>query len=442
MKYLLDVTKRIGFKCEVSSKQRQKILKFSKSKYITNITKKIGFPPSNGNTMWSLKSNQNKKISTILSENLLDMDNKKILSHIKTENLPEIIVDFSDPEKGKMIINLHFNKTLSLERKILEKNHPTFSKNIMILYFDSLSRATGMRQLKKTLSFFERFMSYNSKDFHSFQFLRYHAFRHYTSGNYPKLFIDTYRKKGKKFRISYYLKQYGFVTAFSNDMCFNYPYPNILKEFTKEELCDHEFLLCDPNRRNINSMVKRCLYEKTDIDYQYEYGLQFWKKYRNNRKFLMIVNNDAHEGTLEVIKYDDETIYNFLNTLYKEKLLKDTTIFLISDHGCPMPSFYYFNEFFQLEKHLPMLYILSADKKKKNYYQQYQNIYENQQKLITAYDIYNTLCYLMLGKNYYKNNDPKSNNIFKSIHGFSLFEPINKKRYPKDYYKMKKSICT
>ena len=299
-----------------------------------------------------------------------------------------------------------------------------------------------MRQLKKTLSFFERFMSYNSKDFHSFQFLRYHAFRHYTPGNYPKLFIDTYRKKGKKFRISYYLKQYGFVTAFSNDMCFNYPYPNILKEFTKEELCDHEFLLCDPNRRNINSMVKRCLYEKTDIDYQYEYGLQFWKKYRNNRKFLMIVNNDAHEGTLEVIKYDDETIYNFLNTLYKEKLLKDTTIFLISDHGCPMPSFYYFNEFFQLEKHLPMLYILSADKKKKNYYQQYQNIYENQQKLITAYDIYNTLCYLMLGKNYYKNNDPKSNNIFKSIHGFSLFEPINKKRYPKDYYKMKKSICT
>ena len=255
-------------------------------------------------------------------------------------------------------------------------------------------------------------MSYKSKDFHSFQFLRYHAFRHYTPGNYPKLFIDSYRKKRKRIRMTYYLKEYGYVTAFSNDMCHNYPYPNMLKEFTKEELCDHEFLLCDPNRRNINSMVKRCLYEKTNIDYQYEYGFQFWKKYKDNRKFLMIVNNDAHEGTLEVIKYDDDIVFNFLNNLYKENLLKDTTILLLSDHGCPMPSVYYFNEFFQTERHLPMLYILTSNKENQTYFQQYNNIYENQQKFVTAYDIYNTLCYLMLGNNYFKNNDVKSNNIF------------------------------
>ena len=298
-----------------------------------------------------------------------------------------------------------------------------------------------MRQLRKTLNFFEKFMPYNSKNFHSFQFLRYHAFRHYTPGNYPKLFIDSYRKNRKKFRITYYLKQYGYVTAFSNDMCFNYPYPNLLKEFTREELCDHEFLLCDPNRKNINSMVKRCLYEKTNIDYQYEYGLQFWRKYKDNRKFLMIVNNDAHEGTLEVIKYDDNTVSNFLNSLFKDNLLKDTTIILLSDHGCPMPSVYYFNEFFQTERHLPMLYILIADKDNLTYYQQYNNIYENQQKFITAYDIYNTLCHLMLGNNYLKNNEEKSNFIFKSKRGISLFEPIIHKRYPKDYYKMKKTIC-
>ena len=60
-------------------------------------------------------------------------------------------------------------------------------------------------------------------------------------------------------------------------------------------------------------MTKRCLYEKTNIDYQYEYGLKFWRIYKGNRKFLMIVNNDGHESTLEVIKYDDNIIYNFLN---------------------------------------------------------------------------------------------------------------------------------
>ena len=63
-----------------------------------------------------------------------------------------------------------------MQRKKLEKYYNPYSNNIMILYFDSVSRVTGIRQLKKTLSFFERFMPYNSKDFHSFQFFKYHAF--------------------------------------------------------------------------------------------------------------------------------------------------------------------------------------------------------------------------------------------------------------------------
>ena len=50
-------------------------------------------------------------------------------------------------------------------------------------------------------------------------------------------------------------------------------------------------------------MIKRCLYDKVNVGHQYEYGMQFWKKYKNNRKFLFIVNNDGHEGTLEIIKY-------------------------------------------------------------------------------------------------------------------------------------------
>ena len=59
----------------------------------------------------------------------------------------------------------------------------------------------------------------------------------------------------------------------------------------------------------------------------------------------MIVNNDGHEGTLEVIKYDDNIVFHFLNTLYNGNLLEDTTILLLSDHGCQMPSIYYFNDF-------------------------------------------------------------------------------------------------
>ena len=129
----------------------------------------------------------------------------------------------------------------------------------LFIYFDSISRANGMRKLKKTLSFFEKFMPYNSKKFHSFQFFKYHSFKHYTPGNYPKLFFDkSNESKSEGIRITYYLKKYGFITAFSNDMCNVHPMISKMG-ITREEICDHEFLLCDPNSQHVTSMIKRCL---------------------------------------------------------------------------------------------------------------------------------------------------------------------------------------
>ena len=441
LQYFLDISKKTGMKCGYTSNAKNKILKVSKSKYINDKTKKIGYPNINKNEIWSKKSYKHNTIVNIFRKNMIDMDNKTIVGDLTKDNLPEIIVDFSDKEKGKMIINLNFDENLSKQRKEIEKKYHPYSNNIMVLYFDSVSRANGMRKFKRTLKFFERFMPYNTKKFHSFQFFKYHALKHYTHGNYPKLFMNNYRKKKKSLRITYYLKKYGFVTAFSNDMCDIHPYPTKYLEITKEELCDHEFLLCDPNKKHISVMTKRCLYDKTNIDYQYEYGLQFWRLYKQNRKFLMIVNNDGHEGTLEVIKYDDDIVYNFLNTLYNQNLLNETTILLLSDHGTPMPSIYYFNDFFHIEKQLPMLYIITSDKENKTYYEQYLNIHNNQQRFITAYDIYNTLCYLMLGNNYYNNKDIKIDYISKTKLGINLFDPINKKRSPRNYKNTWKGIC-
>ena len=58
-----------------------------------------------------------------------------------------------------MNINLYFNKNLSKQRKKLEMKSIPYSSNILVLFFDSVSRANSIRQLKKTLKFFEQFMS-------------------------------------------------------------------------------------------------------------------------------------------------------------------------------------------------------------------------------------------------------------------------------------------
>ena len=236
------------------------------------------------------------------------------------------------------------------------------------------------------------------------------------------------------------------VTNYSNDNCLR-DICTTNHNMKYEEIGDHELILCDPNRKYANLLVKRCLYNKLTTSYLYEYGNQFWRKYKNNRRFLILASNDGHEGTLEVLKYLDNTLFNFLNDLFKDNLLKDTTTFLLSDHGTGMPSPYYMNNFYQKERNLPMLYIICNDRKNISYNKQYQYIYKNQQTLITGYDIYNTIGNLLYGDNYENiKNKTDLKDSPKSKYGTSLLKEIKSKdRKPNNYNdkvnKMQSDIC-
>ena len=146
---------------------------------------------------------------------------------------------------------------------------------------------------------------------------------------------------------------------------------------------------------------------------------------------------------MELIKYTDEVIYNLLNSLYNDNLLKDSSIFLLSDHGVTNPSVYFLYDFFQIEKRLPALFIIFNDRKNLNYNQQYFNIHENQQTFITAYDIYNTIGNIIYGDKYVNiQNKDDRNDTPKSPKGQSLFELINpKERRPQNYNGMSNKFC-
>ena len=130
------------------------------------------------------------------------MDNKTQIENITKREIREIFLDFSKNAFGEMIINLYFNQTLSQERKKLENLVTPYSNNILLLYFDSVSRANSMRQLRKTLHFFELFISYKggynknfpTDSYHSFQFFKYHSFKEHTRGNFPRLFYGNKRE--------------------------------------------------------------------------------------------------------------------------------------------------------------------------------------------------------------------------------------------------------
>ena len=441
----LDFTKYYGKECKnIHVDAKKKLLKLSKSPFINDKVNHIGYPLTNKDQICRLDfPDDNNLIEEYFLSNLVDMENKEILNKYYKNKIPEVEVDFSNNIYGEIKINLNYNKTLSKERILFEKNITPYSNNIIILYIDSVSRANSLRQLKKTLNFFEKFMSYEgafqaknpSEKFHSFQFFKYQSFLLHTPYNYPILFYGRNRNQSIVL-ITKHLKENGYVTCYSGEWCDK---DNIrtLHNLTTEEVYDHQFILCDPNKENtISGNTIQCLYGKKNIEHLYEYGEQFWRKYKNNRKFLALISNEGHEGTLEVVKYNDNVIFQFLNNLFNDNLLKDSSVILVSDHGVGMPSIYYPFNFYKLEEHLPMLYMIINDRKNTSYEEQYKYIHENQQTFISSYDIYNTIGNLIFGDKYIKiKNKTEDIDTIKSQYGKSLFDKINQKiRTPKFYY--------
>ena len=353
------------------------------------------------------------------------MNNFTLINSLK-EKKPEISIDFSKNNSGKMIINLNYNKTLSEKRKKLESLSDSYSKNIMILYIDSVSRAYSIRQLKNTLKFFENFVSYKgnnhdkfpNENFHSFQFFKYHSHKYFTMGNYPLLFYGNHRNKTNKL-LTLYLKKNGFITNYVSDNCYN-DFTRCFHNFSFEDVYDHEYVVCDPNFLGPNPKLSY-LYGKLHVEYMLEYINQFWNKYEENKKFSLFLTNFAHESSLEKLKYIDNIIYNFFINLFNKNLLKETSIFLLSDHGLAIPSIYYLTDFFKYEKALPMCYLLINDRKNISYEKQYKYLYKNQQTFITGFDIYNTIINIIFGDKY--GSSLTKDSISK--YGKSLFEYIN-----------------
>ena len=446
--YFLDLTKLQGIKCsDRHGNEKEKLLKFSSSPYVNKNTKKIGYPITNKDSIY-FKSGVN--FETQVYQNLVDMDNEEEIKKHYGNNIPEVYTDFSVNKDGEMFIDLHYNETLSKEKKKLENNSNPYANNIMVLYLDSLSRANSIRKLKKVMQFFEYFTPYKGKSnqnypseiFYSFQFFKYYTFQGETVTNYPRMFYGAAGEIKNKTRISKYLNENGYVTGYANDHCYfdNIPTNH---DLLQEEAYDHQMTLCDPNLGHYCSMTIRCIYGKGNWEHLYNYGNQFWRKYKDNRKYLQIVSNDPHENTLEPVKYMDEAISDFLWKLFNDNLLINTTIIFISDHGAALPSVYHLSDFYYLEHELPMLFMVVNYRKNKTFEEQYEFINENQQNFITCLDVYDTILHLVYGDEYLTFKDKnEDNNSIRAKSGKSLFTKIDpKSRSPKMYDGMDDRSC-
>ena len=403
-------------------------------------TTKFGFPITT-NYKYSLRTQNNiKHFNERVSKNIIDMD--KFDESTDKNNKPEVILDFSTDKNGEIKINIEKNETLAEERKKLGIENNSKFNNILFLFIDSLSREHFKRKLKKTTKFIEQFMKKEKEmEYKSYQFMKYTTFDAFTQMSAQPMFygekMDPQTSNGTF--ILKYMKQRGYVTGQSINLCSRELFVTMNNCLNNVEFSDFDHenvaMFCDANYYNRDNpypllqggfaAIRRCLYGKDTFEYVLEYGKKFWETYKDNKKFLRLGFIDAHERTQEVVKYLDEPLYLFLNDLFKKKLLENTAIFFVSDHGNGMYGLYrdLQADDFLFERTLAFWFIILHNFNREN---EVKNLEENQQTLLTPYDIFDTLSDIVfdgenmtvhtrndLGKSVFRNIDAKNRTCMK-----------------------------
>ena len=407
--------------------------------HLLNSYNKFGFPITTNYT-WLNESHFDRFFNNVMAD-IIPLD-KYDINKIPKEKKPEIILNF-DPitQMGQIDISINKNQELIKTRKKLYESLPLKEKpkysNILFLYIDAISRPEFIRSMKHTQNFLSKYY-YNSSKYSFYQMLKYQNFIFFTQQNVNPMFFGESMFNSNGTSILHHIKRKGYITGQANNICTRQLY-DIEDNYTQNisyESFDHEniAMFCDPNFYNPEnrftpymgpySIRRRCLYGKDTFEYVLEYGQKFWENYLNEKKFLRLSFQDAHEGTLEVVKYLDKKLAEFLEFFWHKKYLEDTAIFLVSDHGNNMIGFYNILqvEDYVLEKTLGTWLMILP--KKINVDE--KNIEINQQRLVTPYDIHDTLLD-MFG---YKLNDK----VY-SRKGKSIFSEINGLERNCDFYK-------
>ena len=330
---------------------------------------------------------------------------------------PEVEVFFDENNHGRIKINITKNEKLSKERNEISKDKHSLFNNVLIVYIDAVSRNLFHRKMHKLAKFIEKYMPYNvnekEKSYTSFQFLKYNTLRDLTYPNIKSMFYGIPLEEDYGVNVMKYYKKQGYVTGHTGTSCGReiISVNNALSfgKYLDYDVWDHEniALFCDPNFFNsrytldkgVASYLKRCLYGKYAFEYMIEYAKKFWNAYPENKKLFRSHFIEAHEGTMELISYLADPLFEFVKYFFENNLLNDTFIFVVSDHGNHIvgPWTFLRSKDYVLESTLATLFFIIPNDKKIYQNGLYDIIHENQQVFITPYDIHDTMVHIAFG---------------------------------------------
>jgi len=433
---LFDVTSLRGLNCAKDRNyfEEKNLLKTYLPEELKK-AKRLGFPRTEKWNFFpeSTLAYFNKNIF----KSMIDMDNKDpeisgepISEKNKKINETEVYIDFSKEDSyPEVVISLKKNETLIKERTEKAEMHKnqTLFKNVIFIYLDALSRNHFRRKLPKTFSWLEQFYDNsmweannqeaenekNQKDneniyckYSSYQFLKYHAVDYYTFANMiPGYFgVHKWDQKGTYYLYDY--KEAGYITGQSTNVCERegWDLEMAFEPYLNYTNYDHEFnaFYCDPNfsdpdspyqfLKGAYSVIRKCMYGKDSGEFQIEYAKQFFDAYKDQNKIYRMIFSDAHEGTLEVVKYLDDMIHDFFEYLLIKGHLENSILMVMSDHGISLPGPAYLTQAkdWYSEVFLPSLFFV-IPKDHEQFKNMDENLKNNENKWITSFDINSSL---------------------------------------------------
>ena len=436
-----DKNSDLNTKCINKNLNKKKFVKELTNKYennkISEKTNIFGFPFTNNLDFYYNDLFNDEKVIVPRFEYRV---NKEMFdASIVSTNKPEAIIDYTDNKNPQLKINLQYKQKLANERKEKESKESLF-KNVFVVYLSGVSQFYFKNVLPKLSSFIKKFSNNNPANnsymsFNSYQFTRYHSFNNDSFTNYFLMFYDSSINSIKSIKsdLNYneninindhlkYFKESGYITGQSVDSCKDYDH-----QFRNQKtFWDHENLAisCDPNYLISIKKNNYCLYGNPFYSYHINYAMQFWEKYKDNKKYFRLYFNKVNEKSGSLLSYLDEPLNDLFVKLSFNGLLDDTAIFFVSEFGGAQNQILY-NFGIHNEKEINLKFgsfILLLNKKNNLIQEEKQYVYNNQNKIITPFDIYASLVNIPLGNQIKKmslflDEKGKGESVFKNIDG-------------------------
>jgi hypothetical protein len=224
----------------------------------------------------------------------------------------------------------------------------------------------------------------------------------------------------------------GYASMYAVNLCQDYflHYWNTTVTHIDQSL---DYAFCNPqyeplDRSNFQgpyAVGRRCLNGRSIASLMLGYVGDFFDSYRGVGRVALAQMMEAHEGSMEVVGSLDPTLSAFLERMERASHLEDTVTVIGSDHGMHMSPYSSFTEAGKIERKLGTLMLLVPRSFLSRHPGLEDTLRENQQRLVSAYDIHMTLKHI---PTYPHPPPPTDRPEDEPKWGISLFEKIPRGR--------------